>query len=99
MTLSAAGDDAILGSTFTFTASFTNPSTQVGFAPYIDLFIPATGKDGAGAEIDDGVTFVSATYQGQAIRTFVLTFDAAGQAIHPLARDSSGAPIVINAAD
>src|SRR5262249_34365582 len=36
----------LLGDNFTFTVNFTNPSTQIGFAPYIDLFLPATGKDG-----------------------------------------------------
>ena len=40
---------------FTFDVSFTNASTQVGYAPYVDLLVPSTGKDG-----NDGVTFVSA---------------------------------------
>ncbi|WP_213955075.1 VCBS domain-containing protein [Variovorax sp. dw_954] len=94
VSLSGAGTDVLLGGQFSFTASFTNPSTQVGFAPYIDLFLPATGKDG-----DDGVTFASATYLGQAIKTFTVTFDANGDATHPLARDSTGAPLVLHAAD
>jgi fimbrial isopeptide formation D2 family protein len=99
VTLSSGGDDVLLGDTFTFTASFTNPSTQVGFAPYIDLFIPSTGKDGAGDEVDDGITLVSATFQGVEIQAFEVVFDANGQATHPLAKDASGQPIVINAAD
>ncbi|MFD0878392.1 DUF4347 domain-containing protein, partial [Variovorax dokdonensis] len=99
VTLSSGGDDVLLGSTFTVTASFTNPAAEVGYAPFIDVFIPATGKDGVGAEVDDGVTFVSATYQGQVIKSYVLTFDANGQATHPLAKDITGQPVIVYAAD
>ncbi len=93
VTLSAGGTDALLGAQFSFTATFSNASAQVGFAPYIDVFIPATGRDG-----DDGATFVSATYLGQTIKSFVITFDTSGNATHPLAVDTAGAPLVINAA-
>lgn len=94
--------DALLGGNFEFTVNFSNSASQAGFAPFIDLFLPATGKDGldtqAGAEIDDGITFVSASYLGQTLVSHVITFDANGQAIHPLAVDSSGNALVINAA-
>ena len=99
LSISAPGDDVQLGSDFTFNLSFTNNSTQTGYAPYIDLFMPVTGSDGAGAEIDDGVSFVSASYLGQNLTTHVLTFDANGQAVHPLAVGSDGQPLIINAAD
>lgn len=89
----AGGGDVLIGDQFTFTATFTNPSSQEGYAPYIDLFLPATGRDG-----DDGATFVSATYLGQAVTAYVVTFDANGQATHPLQRDASGQLVVINAA-
>lgn len=92
VSLSSAGSDVLLGGQFTFTATFRNTSTQVGYAPYIDLVMPATGKDG-----DDGATFVSATYLGNPVTAYVLTFDANGQAIHPLAKDTSGNPLVVNA--
>ncbi|MEJ8823557.1 VCBS domain-containing protein [Variovorax humicola] len=92
--LSSGGSDVLLGGQFSFTASFTNTESQVGFAPYIDVFLPATGKDG-----DDGATFVSATYLGQAIKTYTVTFDAGGNAEHPLAKDATGAALVIHAAD
>jgi len=82
-----------LGDDVTFTVSFSNPSAQVGFAPYIDLFLPATGRDG-----DDGLSFVSATYLGQTVKSFVVTFDANGNATHPLAKDANGNALVINAA-
>ncbi|WP_250530149.1 VCBS domain-containing protein [Caballeronia sp. ATUFL_F1_KS4A] len=93
VTLSSAGQDVLLGNQFTFNVSFTNTSTQVGYAPYVDLLMPATGKDG-----NDGVSFVSASYLGQAVTSFVVTFDANGNAIHPLAKDASGNALVIHAA-
>ncbi|AYF86679.1 DUF4347 domain-containing protein [Pseudomonas sp. DY-1] len=93
------GADVLLGETFSFNVTFTNITTDTGYAPFIDLFFPATGKDGAGAEIDDGVTFVSATYLGQNLTAHVLTFDANGQASHPLAVGTDGKPLIINAAD
>ncbi|EOG3620003.1 VCBS domain-containing protein [Pseudomonas putida] len=91
--LGSGGAEVQLGEQFTFTVSFTNPSTQEGYAPYLDLFMPATGRDG-----NDGATFVSATYLGQAVNSFVITFDANGNASHPLAKDASGNALVINAA-
>ncbi|WP_235007734.1 VCBS domain-containing protein [Caballeronia humi] len=92
-TLSAATSDVLLGDQFTFDVSLTNASSQVGYAPYIDLLVPATGKDG-----NDGVSFVSASYLGQAVTAVTLTFDANGNATHPLAKDATGNPLVINAA-
>ncbi|WP_341674743.1 VCBS domain-containing protein [Niveibacterium sp. SC-1] len=88
-----AGSNALLGSQFTFTVSLSNASSQDGYAPFVDLFLPATGKDG-----DDGVSFVAATYFGQTLSTQVVTFDANGKATHPLAKDSSGNALVIDAA-
>ncbi|WP_241974854.1 VCBS domain-containing protein [Paraburkholderia sp. BL17N1] len=93
VSLSTGGQDVLLGGQFTFNVSFSNTSSHVGFAPYVDLLIPATGKDG-----NDGVTFVSASYLGQAVTAFTVTFDANGNAVHPLAKDASGNPLVINAA-
>ncbi|WP_264158916.1 VCBS domain-containing protein [Metapseudomonas lalkuanensis] len=93
------GADVLLGDTFAFDVTFNNISADAGYAPFIDLFFPATGKDGAGAEIDDGITFVSATYLGQNLTAHVLTFDANGQASHPLAVGTDGKPLIINAAD
>ncbi|MGX5219730.1 VCBS domain-containing protein [Pseudomonas segetis] len=99
-TLSAAGTgaDVQLGSNFTFTLNFSNTSSQSGYAPFVDVFLPTTGIDGAGAEIDDGISFVSASYQGQALVAHVITFDANGQAVHPLAVGADGQPLVVNAA-
>ncbi|MDT4792985.1 VCBS repeat protein [compost metagenome] len=92
--LPVTAQDVLLGDQFSFTVDFTNVSTQPGFAPFVTLFMPATGKDG-----DDGVTFISANYLGQNLVSHVVTFDANGQAIHPLAEDANGNPLVIDAAD
>ncbi|HJS34087.1 MAG TPA: DUF4347 domain-containing protein, partial [Pseudoxanthomonas sp.] len=92
-TIDAAGADVLLGTQANFVVNFSNGSTQVGFAPYIDLFLPATGKDG-----NDGVTFGSASYLGQGLTAITVTFDAAGNATHPLARDANGNPRIITAA-
>ncbi len=93
VSLSSGGTDVAIGGQFTFTVNFSNPAPPIGFGPFVDLFIPATGRDG-----DDGVTFVSASYLGNTIKSFVSTFDAAGNATHPLAVDMTGAPVVLNAA-
>nr|WP_239482186.1 VCBS domain-containing protein [Pseudomonas insulae] len=95
----SGGADVLLGGTFTFTVNFSNISADAGYAPFIDLFLPTTGRDGAGAEIDDGISFVSASYLGQTLVSHVLTFDANGQASHPLAVGTDGLPLIINAAD
>ncbi|WP_017520917.1 VCBS domain-containing protein [Pseudomonas nitroreducens] len=91
--MGSGGSTVRLGDQFTFDVIFNNPSSQVGYAPYIDLFMPATGRDG-----NDGAIFVSATYLGQAVKSFVITFDASGNATHPLAKDANGNALVINAA-
>ncbi|BBH45644.1 VCBS domain-containing protein [Pseudomonas sp. KU43P] len=91
--LGSGGAEVQLGTQFNFTVSFRNPSTQEGYAPFLDVFMPATGRDG-----NDGASFVSATYLGQAVNSFVITFDANGNATHPLAKDATGKALVINAA-
>ncbi|MCG8293218.1 VCBS domain-containing protein [Pseudomonas entomophila] len=93
VSLPSAGSDVLLGDTFSFTVNFSNTSNQAGYAPFINLFMPSTGKDG-----DDGVRFVSASYLGQNLVTHAVTFDAAGNASHPLAKDASGNPVIISAA-
>lgn len=89
----------LVGDVVALTATFDNTSaTDTGFGPYVDVYLPATGADGAGAATDDGLTFVngSATYLGAAVTTTVLTFDAAGHATHPYAKTNTGAAVVMN---
>ncbi|SFC57905.1 VCBS repeat-containing protein [Pseudomonas citronellolis] len=93
VSISMPDSDVLIGGQFTFTVDLNNASSQVGYAPYVDLFLPATGKDG-----DDGISFVSATYLGQTVKSYVITFDANGNATHPLAKGPDGNPLVITAA-
>ncbi|VVP66149.1 hypothetical protein PS918_00303 [Pseudomonas fluorescens] len=92
VTLPATGADVLLGDRFNFTVNFTNTSGQEGYAPFLTLFMPTSGKDG-----DDGVSFISASYLGQNLVTHVVTFDAAGNATHPVAKDATGNFLTISA--
>ncbi|MBY5942182.1 VCBS domain-containing protein [Halomonas sp. DP5N14-9] len=85
-----------LGEEFQFTVSVSNASTaQEGYAPFVQLIVPATGKDGAGAEVDDGIVITSASYLGGQLDLYQVTFDANGEAVHPLAKDANGEPITV----
>ncbi|MCA0973494.1 VCBS domain-containing protein [Halomonas denitrificans] len=98
--LPASSAQVPLGETFEFSVNVSNASSaQEGYAPFVQLVVPATGKDGAGAAVDDGITITSASYLGGQLDLLSVTFDANGQAEHPLARGSDGQPLVINAAD
>ncbi|MFV9507596.1 MAG: beta strand repeat-containing protein, partial [Oscillochloridaceae bacterium umkhey_bin13] len=76
---------APLGQQVAFTLTFQNTGTQTGFGPFVDLVFPASGADG-----DDGLRFVNATYLGTALETRTLTFPPSGCVQHPLARLVSG---------
>lgn len=91
--LPSTTSDVLLGNQFNFTVDFQNSSGQVGYAPFLNVFMPATGKDG-----NDGVNFISASYLGQNLVTHLVVFDAAGNATHPLAKDANGNALVISAA-
>jgi len=92
-TLVTTPQSPLIGETATFELGFQNTSpTDTGYGPYLDLTLPAIGADGG----DDGITFQSATYLGTPLAATVLTFDASGEVLHPLAKDSAGAPVVVN---
>lgn len=59
--------NVMIGSQFTFTATFDNIGADPGYGPFIDLIFPVIGADGAGAATDDGITFVGADYLGASI--------------------------------
>ncbi|QEM80331.1 VCBS domain-containing protein [Halomonas binhaiensis] len=99
VSLGAASQEVPLGESFDFTVSFRNTSAEIGYAPFIHLYVPTTGKDGAGAEIDDGITVNSASYVGGNLPITTVTFDDNGQAEHPIAKDANGNAVIINAAD
>ncbi len=87
----------LIGEPLVFPVTFDNTGAATGYGPYVDLVLPATGADGAGAGTadDDGITFVSATYLGAPVTSVVLTFNAGGTADHPYARTSAGAAVVV----
>src|SRR5262249_46919158 len=84
-----------LGSDFSMSATFSNTGTTVGYGPYVDVILPVPGADGPPQ--NDGISFISgsARYLGAPVTTFVTTFDAQGQARHPLAKDNTGQPVIV----
>lgn len=95
ITLDGLGD-AMIGAQITFTVTFDNndPESETGYGPFIEFELPTTGADG-----DDGLTFVSATYLGSPIPAqdrFVSTFGPGGTLPHPLVRDASGNFITVS---
>jgi LPXTG-site transpeptidase (sortase) family protein len=94
---------AMIGSNVAFTVSFDNndPEFEVGYGPFVELRIPRTGADGAGAAIDDGLgtTTISAAYMGSPIPArdfYQVTFGAGGTATHPIARNAAGTLITVS---
>ena len=84
-TLSVPGE-APIGQPFTFTVTFDNAHpTDAGYGPFVDLVFPATGADG-----DDGISFLNATYLGVPVTATSITFDADGCVAHPYARLTDG---------
>ena len=93
--------EAPLGADVSFGVTFDNTDpSDPGFGPIVDVILDTTGADG-----DDGLgtTSISASYAGIPFTTgganptmWVLTFDGAGQATHPLYRDNTGAFITVN---
>ncbi|MGQ7249723.1 VCBS domain-containing protein [Halomonas sp. V046] len=94
VSLASPGDSVPLGESFSFTVSLDNASSQTGYAPFINLYVPTTGKDG-----DDGITVDSATYLGESLETILVTFDPGGEAVHPVAKDANGNALVLVASD
>lgn len=85
--------EGFVGEPQSFTVSFDNTSpTDPGYGPYVDLVLPATGADGAGVGVDDGIAFVAATYLGVPVNSTVLTCPIAS---HPY----TGLPVACTAGD
>lgn len=68
--ITPAATNARLGSNISFNVAFNNPASPppplVGYGPYLDVRMPL-GADGAVAAPLDGLSFVDATYLGQAV--------------------------------
>ncbi|MEO1993412.1 MAG: hypothetical protein ABGW78_15855, partial [Pirellulales bacterium] len=79
---------SLLGEEVNFVVTFDNASQDltdnVGYSPFIDIVMPATGD--APPPPENGISFSQgATYNGMNLKTTVITFDANGDATHPFA--------------
>ena len=86
--------EAFLGQDFTFPVTFGN-SVDPGYGPFIDLIFPVTGVDGAGAAVDDGLDFLSATAYSVSLTATSLTFPGSGCVNHPYAVTVLGGPVQV----
>lgn len=91
-----------IGDLLEFTVTFqNNAANDIGYGPFIDLWLPRNGADGAaGTDTPDGITFVSATYLDFPVNSTVLTFPASSGSIigcvaHPYLRDEDYQPIQV----
>ncbi len=80
--------EGMIGEDYIFTVSFDNSSTtpgDVGYGPYIDLYLPLSGVDGPTAPAaNDGLSFGGASYLGTTVASTVLNCPAGSSVPHPL---------------
>ena len=83
---------ALVSETQNVELRFDNIGSNPGFGPFVDLVLPTHGKDDTG-----GLSFVagSAKLLDTPLKETVTKFDANGRAVHPLAKDSAGNPLVL----
>ena len=91
----------MIGESFQLTATFDNThATDVGFGPFVDLYVPVNGSDGVGGVGADGISFTSAQYLGTPVTTTVLIFPdnggGTGAVTHPYAVDNTGTPLTVS---
>ena len=86
---------SLIGQDIPLTVSFDNTGTDIGYSPFVDIVMPATGD--APPTPNDGISFKpgSASYNGLSLVTKVLTFDTAGKATHPFAKNIDGTPVIV----
>ena len=86
-------DQILIGDDFTFSAIFNNSSTDVGFGPYIDIYLPQSGADDSqDGEREDGITYTDVDYKGNPIRTWDITCEEDTDITHPLTNLSVTCP-------
>jgi len=94
-----ADQEVMIGEEFSFNVMFDNTGTDAGYGPYIDLVFPSNGVDGVGGVGADGLSFVAATYLGNALNVIELVFGddggGTGTIDHPSAIDGSDVPLQI----
>ncbi|MEM9658324.1 MAG: hypothetical protein AAF961_08190, partial [Planctomycetota bacterium] len=97
-----APSQVFLGEHFRVVATFDNvDATDVGYGPFVDLYVPVNGADGLGGVDADGMSLVGdAAYLGSPVVTTILTFPddggGTGAVTHPYAVDASGAPLTVS---
>lgn len=77
----------MIGEAFSFTVTFDNLGTgsEVGYGPFVDLFLPIGGVDGTSAGgPNDGISFVNAAYLGSAVTSYTATCSPGSTVTHPL---------------
>jgi len=86
----------LIGQDIPLTVTFDNTGTDIGYSPFVDIVMPATGD--APPTPNDGISFKpgSATYNGLSLVTTVLTFDAVGKATHPFAKNPDGTAVIVS---
>jgi len=92
------GSGTLIGQEIPLTVTFDNTATlasDIGYGPFVDIVMPTTGD--APPTPNDGISFKpsSASYNGLSLTTTVLTFDAAGKATHPFAKNPDGTALVV----
>jgi hypothetical protein len=93
-----------VGQDVSFSVTFDNPDLAApGYGPILDITLDTTGADAgaSGGPFDGlGTTSISASYLGIPFSTagpnptmWILTFDALGEATHPLMRNANCFPL------
>ena len=86
----------LIGQDIPLTVTFDNTGSDIGYSPFVDIVMPATGD--APPTPNDGISFKpgSASYNGLSLITTVLTFNAAGKATHPFAKNPDGTAVIVS---
>lgn len=75
----------LIGENFNFSVTFDNTSTDIGYGPYIDVYLPQSGADDSvDSEKQDGITYNSVDYLGNDMRTWEFTCVEGNTITHPL---------------
>lgn len=78
-------NQVLIGEDFSFSAIFNNSSSDVGFGPYIDIYLPQSGADDSlDGEKEDGITYTNVDYLGNSIRTWNIACEEGTNITHPL---------------